>query len=107
MTACMLQGASWNFEALNTTNVRSWLDQSTPEAKKLHHTRDRELYFIDRSNLTIVGSFEEAEMVHHYRPDAKVEWAGNFHVDGTPQPKCEGRLGAMFTANTLDDIANR
>jgi hypothetical protein len=87
--------------------VRSWLDQNTPEAQKLHNTRDMELYFISKSNMTIVGSFEEAEMIRHYHPDAKVEWAANFFVDGLPQPTCEGRSGALFTATLLDDVANR
>ncbi|GAB4816754.1 hypothetical protein N2152v2_003800 [Parachlorella kessleri] len=99
--------APFHFNQLNTTHVKNFLEGPSPEAQALRRAWDVELYFIDKSNLTIVASPEEAELVREYRPGAKVEWAGNFHIVDLPTPECEGRAGVLFTGDLTANVDNR
>lgn len=60
----------WLFERLTTTKILDWLEG--PEAEEVREKRRVELALIDSSNLVVVVSPQEVELIKHYRPDTKV-----------------------------------
>ena len=54
-----MQRSSWKLESLSTAKVLEWVERTTPESGRVRHTRDSELYFIDKSAMTFVVSPEE------------------------------------------------
>jgi len=102
-----LQGPSWDFKGITRQKVMEWLEQPSPEAEKVRHTRDSEMYFIGKSKVTIVVSPEEVDLIHHYEPEAKVAVVTNIHdLSNMAESHCEGRMGTLFVGN-MNHIPNR
>lgn len=64
----------WLFERLTTTMILEWLEG--PDAEEVRDKRRVELALIDASDLVVVVSPQEVELIKHYRPDTKVRGAG-------------------------------
>lgn len=101
------QGPAWDFQGITTQKVIEWLDQQTPEAEKVRHARNVELYFMEKSQLTVVVSPQEVDLIHHFLPQAKVSVVTVIHdLSSLADTQCEGRMGTLFVGN-MNHLPNR
>jgi len=83
---------------VSAANVLHWLD-SSPEAVFERQQRDEELRYVKLSNVTMVVSTTEVNVLQHYLPTASVVVVSNIHVPHGSTVPCSVRKGALFVGN--------
>lgn len=71
LTKASAQNA-WDFGSLTANKICTWLDSGAPESLEIANSREIELELMDKSDVVVVVSHVEGEVVKHYRPNAKV-----------------------------------
>ncbi len=67
---------TWDFESIKAAGIVAWLNADTPKSAAVRTKRDLELGLIDQSNLTLVVSKDEVDIIQHYRPNSQVMVSG-------------------------------
>jgi len=104
----------WDFQGVTTNHIIDWFDANPtdPQVEAVRLNRDLELSFIDASQVTVVVSPDEVDIIKHYRPNAQIAVVSNIHdlsSDGVDEDNdnssnddpgyCSSRTGILFVGN--------
>lgn len=66
------QHQSWNMDSLSTSSVLEYLRPGGAASELLHRQFEAELLLVSLSNMTLVVSDAEVQLLHSFHPDAQV-----------------------------------